>query len=96
MLCYTANSKLLKKYCSERLPYVYNKKLPVGANTVGPMCKTLAEEMGFDDWEKCTNHVCRKMGYSTAMTNGDKNIAPLVSGMSRQQMKCIIITTKQY
>jgi len=83
VLCYTANSKLLNKYCSEGLPYVYNEKLPVGANTVGPMCKTLAEEMGFDDWEKCTNHGCRKMGISTAMSNRDKNIAPLVLGMSR-------------
>ncbi len=54
------------------LPYLYN-------------FKTMAEDMGFEDWEKCTGHGIKKMGISTAMTCGYKNIAPLVLGMSRHK-----------
>jgi hypothetical protein len=54
-------------------------------NTVGPLCKEMAEEMGFDDWEKCTGHGLRKMGITHAMTYAETNIARVVLGASRHK-----------
>jgi hypothetical protein len=41
--------------------------------------------MGFKDWQQCAGLGLRKMGITSAMTYGDKNIAPLVMGMSRHK-----------
>jgi hypothetical protein len=78
ILCQAATSKVLKKFQREGKLYIYNENLVVGANTVGPLCKKMAAEMVFEDWEKCTGHRYRKQGITTAMSHGDKNIAPLI------------------
>jgi len=61
VLCYAANDEDLKEFVAGRHPYLYNPKLPVGGNKIGPLCKKMAREMGFTDWEKCTGHGLRKM-----------------------------------
>jgi hypothetical protein len=85
VLCSAGNKTMLKKYRSGKGQYMYNPKLPVGENTVGPLCKEMAEEMGFDRWEKCTGHGLRKMGITNAMTYAETNIAPVVLGASRHK-----------
>jgi hypothetical protein len=45
----------------------------------------MAEEMGFEDWEKCTGHGLRKMGITHAMTYAETNIAPVGLGASRHK-----------
>jgi hypothetical protein len=42
---------VLKKFQKEGKLYIYNEDLVVGANTFGPLCKKMAAEMGFEDWE---------------------------------------------
>jgi hypothetical protein len=45
----------------------------------------MAEEMGFDCWEKCTGHGLCKMGITNAMTYAETNVAPVVLGASRHK-----------
>jgi hypothetical protein len=85
VLCNAASKKMLQQYEAKLVSHMYNEKLPIGPNTVGPICKQMAKEMGFSDWEKCTGHGLRKMGITHAMTNAEKNIAPLILGMSRHK-----------
>jgi hypothetical protein len=85
VLCSAGNKTMLKQFRSGKGRYMYNPKLPVGENTVGPLCKEMAEEMGFDRWEKCTGHGLRKMGITNAMTYAETNIAPVVLGASRHK-----------
>jgi len=85
VLCSAGNKTMLKQYRSGKGKYMYNPKLPVGENTVGPLCKEMAEEMGFERWEKCTGHGLRKMGITNAMTYAETNIAPVVLGASRHK-----------
>jgi len=85
ILCQAGNKAMLKNYRAGKGPYIYNPKLPVGANTVGPLCQEMALEMGFDMWEKCTGHGLRKMGITNAMTYAETNIAPVVLGASRHK-----------
>jgi hypothetical protein len=85
VLCYAAKDEELKEFVAGRHPYLYHPKLPVGGNKIGPLCKKMAREMGFMDWEKCTGHGLCKMGITHAMTYSEKNIAPLILGMSRHK-----------
>jgi hypothetical protein len=85
VLCNPANKAILKEFQLQKLPYLYNQNLPIGPNTISTATKELALEMGFKDWERCTGHGLRKMGITNAITYGDKNIAPLVMGMSRHK-----------
>ena len=82
VLCNPANKAILKEFQLQKLLYLYNQNLPIGPNTISTATKELALEMGFKDWERCTGHGLRKMGITNAMTYGEKNIAPLVMGMS--------------
>jgi hypothetical protein len=41
--------------------------------------------MGFENWERCTNHGSRRLGITTAMSNADTVIAPVVLGTSRHK-----------
>jgi len=85
VLCNAANKKQLKLYHKGLYPYLYNELLPVGGNTVGPLCVELAKDMGFENWEKCTGHGLRKMGITPAMSYAETNIAPVVLGMARHK-----------
>jgi hypothetical protein len=75
----------MQLYHGSQVGYMYNEMLPVGPNTIGTLCKAFAKELGFSDWDKCTGHGLRKMGIAHAMTYSEKNIAPLVLGMSRHK-----------
>ncbi len=57
----------------------------MGENSIDGITKKFAKEMGFEDWERCTNHGNRKLGLTTAMTNADTVIAPVVLGTGRQK-----------
>jgi hypothetical protein len=85
VLCSAGNKTTLNLFRAGKAPYIYNDKLNVGVNTVGPMCKEMAEETGFDEWEKCTGHGLRKIGITHAMTYAETNIAPVVLGASRHK-----------
>jgi hypothetical protein len=85
VLCNAANKKNLKLYCKGLYPYMYNEFLPVGGNTVGPLCVELAKDMGFKNWKKCTGHELRKMGITHEMSYAETNIAPVVLGMARHK-----------
>jgi hypothetical protein len=67
------------------LPFLYNENLPVGGNSISPVTKSLAEELGFPDWEKCTGQGLRKMDITNIMSNGNKNIEKVALGMSRHK-----------
>jgi hypothetical protein len=85
VLCFGATDKQLKKWKKTNQPYLYNPNTPVGENTVGPLCKEMAEEMGFEEYEKCTGHGLRKMGISHAMTNAPTSATPVVLKASRHK-----------
>jgi hypothetical protein len=76
---------MLVEYRRSKLPYLYNENLPVGGNSISPVTKKLAEELGFPDWEKCTGQGLRKMGITNIMSNGNKNIEKVALGMSRHK-----------
>jgi hypothetical protein len=85
VLCCAGNKTTLNLFRAGKVPYIYNEKLNLGVNTIGPLCKEMAEEMGFEDWEKCTGHGLRKMGITHAMTYAETNIAPVGLGASRHK-----------
>ncbi len=85
VLCFAATDKQMKKWKKTNQPYLYNPKTPVGENTVGPLCKEMTEEMGFEEYQKCTGHGLRKMGISHAMTNTPTSAAPIILKASRHK-----------
>jgi len=85
VLCSPLSDKQIKAYKKNEQPYIYNPKLPIVANTVGPLSKKMAEAMGFEDWERCTGHGLRKMGITHAMTNTPTSAAPLILKASRHK-----------
>jgi len=64
---------------------LYNATNPIGVNPISDVCKKLARELGFEDWEKCTGQGLRKMGITNAMSNGSKMIEKVVLGVSRHK-----------
>jgi hypothetical protein len=66
-------------------PYLYNKKQPVGENSIDGNMKEFVKEMGFANWERCTNHGNRKLGITTAVTNADKSISTVVLKVARHK-----------
>jgi hypothetical protein len=85
VLCYRASVDSLEEYRLKNLPFLYNATNPIGGNPISDVCKKLALELGFEDWEKCTGQGLRKMGITNAMSNGDKMIEKLVLGVSRHK-----------
>jgi hypothetical protein len=47
---------MLQMYQSGEIFYLYNEKMPVDPNSVGPLCREIAKELGFSDWKNCTGH----------------------------------------
>jgi len=85
VLCGPLSEKQIEGYRKKGNTYIYNPKLPIGANTVGPLSNKMAKEMGFEDWERCTGHGFRKMGITHAMTNAPTSAAPLILKASRHK-----------
>jgi len=85
ILCYKANKDLRREYQLTGKSYLYNDKLSVGVNGVTPVRKHMCKEFGFDDWECCTGHGMRKVGITTAMIHGDKNITKVILGASQHK-----------
>jgi hypothetical protein len=85
LFCQQASKKQLKAFIANNLPYLYNENQPVGENTIDGCTKEFAKAMGFENWERCTNHGNRKLGITTAMTNAEKGIAPIVLGAARHK-----------
>jgi len=85
VLCYRASVDALEEYGLKNLPYLYNATNPIGGNPISDVCKKLARELGFEDWEKCTGQGLRKMGITNAMSNGSKMIEKVVLGVSRHK-----------
>ena len=85
VLCSPLSDKQIEANKKDGEVYIYNPKLPIGANTVGPLCKKMAEAMGFEDWERCTGHGLRKMGITHAMTNAPTSAVPLILKASRHK-----------
>jgi hypothetical protein len=56
LLCNPLNKKMLNKFKSGEISYMYNEKLPVGPNSIGTLCKDIAKSLGFEDWDRCTGH----------------------------------------
>jgi hypothetical protein len=95
ILCYGANADLLTEYRRSKLPYLYNENLPVGGNSICPVTKSLAEELGFPDWEKCAGQGLCKMGITNIMSNGNKNIEKVALGMlQHKSLKTSLIYQK--
>jgi hypothetical protein len=55
LFCYPASSEQRKKFAEAGLPYLYNKKKPIGENIIGKCNKELAEQCGFENPATCTN-----------------------------------------
>jgi hypothetical protein len=85
LFCAQASQKQMKAFAANNLPYLYNENQPVGENKIDGCTKEFAKAMGFENWERCTNHGNRKLGITTAMTNADKGIAPIVLGAARHK-----------
>jgi hypothetical protein len=85
ILCYKANKDLRREHQLTGKSYLYNEKLSVGVNSATPVTKCMCKEFDFDDWEHCTGHGMRKVGITTAMSNGDKNITKVILGASRHK-----------
>jgi hypothetical protein len=85
VLCGPLTDKQIERERKKGNAYLHNPKLPIGANTVGPLSKKMAKEMGFEDWERCTGHGFRKMGITHAMTNAPTSAAPLILKASRHK-----------
>jgi hypothetical protein len=43
---------MLHLFQTEEILHMYNEKMPVGPNTVGPICKNIVKDLGFSDWDK--------------------------------------------
>lgn len=56
ILCNGFNKKMLQQYLAGDIKYMYNYKLPVGPNTIGNLCTSMAKELGFSDWDKYGNY----------------------------------------
>jgi hypothetical protein len=85
ILCYKANKDLRREHQLTGKSYLYNEKLSVGVNSATPVTKCTCKEFDFDDWEHCTGHGMHKVGITTAMSNGDKNITKVKLGASRHK-----------
>lgn len=85
VFCKEATAKQLRQYRKKKLPYLYSKKKPIGENNVDGNTKEFAQEMGFANWEKCTNHGNRKLGITTLVTNADKGCMPLILKTTRHK-----------
>jgi hypothetical protein len=96
VFCQNAHQKLLREFRANNQPYLYNPKKPIGENSIDGNTKEFAREMGFENWERCTNHGNRKLAITTAMTNADKGMAPVILGVARQKdFKTSLIYQKQ-
>lgn len=69
MFCKLYNQKQMKLWRKQKKPYLYNPNLVLGKHNIEGTTKKFAEVMGFDHWEKCTNHSNRKLGISMAVCN---------------------------
>ncbi|MFY7882254.1 MAG: hypothetical protein ACOVR6_08160 [Fimbriimonas sp.] len=85
VLCKPYSTEQRKKYTRNKLPYLYNHNLVLGEHSVVTATKEFAERMGFEDWERCTNHSNRKMGISVAVSNGETGIQHIISKTSRHK-----------
>ncbi len=85
VFCAKASIAQMKEYRANNLPYLYNEKKPVGENNIDGNTKDFAKEMGFDNWQRCTNHGNRKLGITTIVTNADAGIAPLMLQVTRHK-----------
>jgi hypothetical protein len=85
VFCGKASSKQMKEFRANNLPYLYNEKQPIGENSIDANTKEFAKEMGFDNWQRCTNHGNRKLGITTIVTNADAGVAPLMLKVSEQK-----------
>jgi len=85
VLCYRASSDAIEEWQSKNKPYLYNPTNPIGGNPISDVTKKMARDLGYEDWEKCTGQGLRKMGITSAMSNGNKNIEKVVLGMSRHK-----------
>ncbi len=80
-----ASSTQMKEFRSKNLPYLYNEKQPIRENSINKNTKEFAKEMGFDNWERCTNHDNRKLGITTIVTNADAGVNPLMLKVTRHK-----------
>jgi hypothetical protein len=51
-----ASQKQIKLFTATNLPYLYNENQPVGENKIDGSTKEFVQAMGFENWERCTNH----------------------------------------
>jgi hypothetical protein len=73
------------KLWKKNLPYKYNPNCVLGEHNITDVTKEFAEEMGFDQWQKCTNHSNRKLGISTVVSNAATGIQHIVSKAARHK-----------
>jgi hypothetical protein len=85
VFCQKNTDKQWKAKLAINMPHLYNEKKPMGENSIDGITKEFAKEMGFENWERCTNHGNRKLGLTTAMTNTETVIAPIVLGTGRHK-----------
>jgi hypothetical protein len=85
LFCYPASSEQRKKIAEAGLPYLYNKKKPIGENIIGKCNKELAAQCGFENPETCTNHGNRKYAITKLVTNTDRNCSKLIQGAARHK-----------
>jgi hypothetical protein len=69
----------------KKLPYKYNPNCVLEEHNITDVTKEFAEDMGFDQWQKCTNHSNRKLGISTAVSNAPTGIQHVVSKAARHK-----------
>jgi hypothetical protein len=85
VFCKDLTPKQLRAMRLNKLPYLYNKRQPMGENSIDGNTKDFAKQMGFDNWQRCTNHGNRKLGITTAVTNAEKNISTVILKVARHK-----------
>ena len=76
----------------KKQPYLYNPNKPVGENVIGQATKQFAQLLGFDNWERCTNHGNCILGITVAATNANQACQKIVRGVARHKSEAVHFT----
>jgi hypothetical protein len=83
VFCKESSTAQKHEFRVKKLPYLYNKNLPLGENTISTANKKFAQLIGFENWERCTNHGNRALAITTVATNAEKGCEKIMCGTAR-------------
>jgi hypothetical protein len=82
----------MHKWRVKKQPYLYNPNKPVGENVIAQATKQFAQLLGFDNWERCTNHGNRALAITVAATNANQACQKIVRGVARHKSEAVHFT----